>query len=450
MWIALALAIAAADLIPARWSSSDSQSLDLVKQTPINCLLLEPSRWSKPFSEAAEKSGIATFGLIHATDDTKELATRAKAAGLSGIVLEGKFDPSPAPALRDSGLLVVEMGPRARIQFDSASPILATNQGVWPGINTVEDKTKAAPSGGPWIDTNAGFLRFFRVSTKAQVWMGYVPPANQVIPAARYLQAIADAAIVGAKWVLALDPGFEKRLLARDVATLKDWKKIGDTLAFYWVEHKDWQPMEIYGKLALVQDVNSGGLISGGILDMITVKHTPVRPVTPPKLSDAEMKLAKMAVNVDPARLTPEQKEILRTFTRGGGTLLNAPPGWKFPPAQDDKITLGEEEIKVIDQIWKEVNSMTGRHNLGARLFNVSSVLSNMVTPATGKPLVLHLVNYSDYPVENVAVHLLGKFAKAKIHEPGSAGRDLAIYEHEDGSGVDLEKLSSIATLVIE
>ena len=37
--------------------------------------------------------------------------------------------------------------------------------------------------------------------------------------------------------------------------------------------------MQPWGMLAVVQDPAKGGLLSGGILDMIAVKHTPVRPI---------------------------------------------------------------------------------------------------------------------------------------------------------------------------
>ena len=76
----------------------------------------------------------------------------------------------------------------------------------------------------------------------------------------------------------------------------------------------------------MVEDVEGGGLLSGGILDMIAAKHTPVRPVPPQKLSAGALKGASMAVNVDSQSLSPEQREILRSFTRSGGTLLPAHP----------------------------------------------------------------------------------------------------------------------------
>ena len=34
----------------------------------------------------------------------------------------------------------------------------------------------------------------------------------------------------------------------------------------------------------------------------------------------------------------------------------------------------------------------------------------NLVAP-DGKTVILHLVNYADYPVENVTVHFLGEFS---------------------------------------
>src|SRR5439155_489889 len=84
-------------------------------------------------------------------------------------------------------------------------------------------------------------------------------------------------------------------------------------------------------------------------------------------IGDAAMKTAKMAVDVDPGSLTPPQKDVLRNFTRAGGTLLSAPPGWTFPMPKSGEITLGKDDFKKLDEIWKEVNGMMGRTNLGAR-----------------------------------------------------------------------------------
>ncbi|MBM3811752.1 MAG: hypothetical protein FJW20_08960 [Acidimicrobiia bacterium] len=443
MLLALLLLTNFADWIPARWTSSDPSSLELVRATPINCLLLEKEHWSPEFLDKAAGLGIATLGVVRPGDALPK-------AKLTGLMLEGDFSGGGEPAAGE--LPVIRVGPRAHMDFAGGAPVVGTHQGVWPGINvTEEDAAKAAPTGGPWIDTNAGFLRFARAATKAEIWIANRPPPGTAFPTARYLQAIGDAAIVGARWVVSLDEDFSRRLLAREEKALAGWETIAAHLRFYQ-NQKPWRGFTPRGQLALVQDSASGGLFSGGILDMIAVKHTPVRAVPSRLLSDEFMEGARMAVSVDPAALTEEQKETLGRFTRSGNTLLSAPAQWKFPPVTADKITLSKEEIETIDAIWKEINSMTGRRNLGARLFNVSTILSSLVGAPAGTPVLLHLVNYSDYPVESITAHVLGKYTKAMLHEPGRAPRSMPVYVVEEGTGtgIDIDKVSTIATLVLE
>ncbi|MBN8730902.1 MAG: hypothetical protein J0L64_10195 [Acidobacteria bacterium] len=447
-----------ADWVPARWYSSDPATLELVRGTAVNCLVLDRGLWSPAFGEKAEALGVTLLGSVKPGEELAELAAKASAAKLQGLVFEGVFPAERldriAAALRDSKLAVVRMGPRTRMNLAMPDEVVATFQGVWPGINAAEDgSAKAAPSGAPWIDTNTGFLRFVRaalpVGSRSRVWMGYAPPAKQVIPSARYLQAIADAEMLGAHWLITLDGDMSQRLMEREEKAVDTWTKMMAAVSFFQSQG-EWREAGAYGGLALVQDVESGGLYSGGILDMISVKHTPVRAVPGHKLSDGEMKQAKMAVNVDPTLLTDGQKDVLRRFTRGGGTLLTAPPGWKFPRQREDQITLDKEDVKILDQIWKEVNSMTGRHNLGARLFNVASVLSYMAASEDGKRVALHLVSYSDYEIENVTVHLLGKWKSVKLRAPGREERSLPVFETDDGTGVELDRLGAAALLVAE
>lgn len=453
LWAFLLIA-AASDWVPARWPAADPASLDLLKGSPVNCLLLESPHWSPDFSSQAAAAGIATLGLVRPSDSLDRLAERLAQARLHGAVLEGPFDPAAVSHLRatlkDSDLTLVELAPRVSMRFQSAEPILGTYQGIWPGINEAEDgSAKAAPSGAPWIDTNAGFLRFARALTTAELWIAYAPPEKNVVTLARYLQAIGDAGMVGARWVLTLDADFRKRLFASDSKARHDWQRINEALRFFERQRR-WARLQPHGRLAIVQDIESGGLLSGGILDMISVRHTPVRPVPGRFATGDRLKGAQMAVNVDPAALPEPARDALRQFTRAGGTLLTAPPGWKFPPQRPDQITLDKDDIDKLDAIWKEVNSMTGRRNLGARLFNVSSMLSNLVAAEVGRPLALFLVNYSDYPVENVTAHLLGKYTKAVLHEPGAAPRTLEPYDNEEGTGVDIDKVGHLAMLVLE
>lgn len=455
MFIAFLLVAALGDWVPARWASNDVKSLDLLAETPVNCVLVERPLWSADFARQAAKRGVATLGVLHPGGDTIEAARVAKSLRFSGVVLEGIFEEGSADHVRkvlsDSNIPLIELTTRSRMRFDSGAPILGAFQGVWPGVQVQAEgaAAKSGPSGAPWINTNTGFLRFARAATTASIWISNVPPANTAVGLSQYLHAVGDAGMTGARWVVALDDDFNRRLLAREPAALKDWRQIGEHLKYY-EDHKDWRAMRAHSNLALVEDADTGALLSGGVLDMIAVKHTPVRPVPHRSLTPASMQGAKMAVDVDPSALTPDQREVLKTFTRSGGTLLTGPPGWKFAGLRKDEITLAKADLDRLDEIWKELNSLTGRTNLGARLFNVSSMLSNLLEAREGTQLVLQLVNYTDYPVENVTAHVLGKFRRAVLYRPGGPPRNLETYAVEEGTGIDIDKIGAVATLVLE
>jgi hypothetical protein len=210
--------------VPARWPWTDARSLELLDSSPVNCLLLKS--WTPDFLAAAGKRGVIALALIAPGGDPVAAARQALAASLSGIVLEGDFPESTAEAIRQvAGTApVIELTARARMALGSPAPILGTYQGVWPGISDQHTDVKSAgPTGSTWIDTNTGFLRAARVWGDNALWIANQPPPHTVITTARYLQAVADAAMSGARWVLALDSDFASRLAHRDADALANW-----------------------------------------------------------------------------------------------------------------------------------------------------------------------------------------------------------------------------------
>lgn len=439
-----------ADWVPVRWPWQDTGSLELLHGTPVNCLLLKS--YPADFVAAASGRGLATLAVLSPGGDVVAAARQAMAAKVTGIVMDGDFAEGASTAVQGAigGAPLIELVARSRLRLDSTVAIVGSWQGVWPGVAAQQDGAKTAgPTGSVWIDTNTGFLRALHAWRDATLWIGNLPPAGAVVTGSRYLQAIADAGMSGARWVVAFDPDFARRLHAGDAAAVRDWRQMGDLLAFF-ERHAEWRHMQPFGELALVQDLAKGGLLSGGILDMIAVKHTPVRPVPLQHLTSESLAGTSMAVDVDAASLTPEQKQILRNFTRAGGTLLTGPPGWKDEAATGNSITLSKDQLARLDDIWRDVNSIVGRRNLGVRLFNVSTMLSNVVASAGDKTVVVELVNYSDYPVSDVTVHFLGKFQRATLLTPEGAEKPLTIYPTEDGGGVDIDRVGVCAGIRLE
>lgn len=439
------------DWVPMRWNWTDAKSLDLLAGTPVNCLLVKSV--DAAFAEKARERGMIALAVIAPGGDPAAVARKAVQAKFQGVVLDGDFPAGTAErvkdVLADSQAIVVELSARSRMKLGSPDPIIGTYQGVWPGIQIQENgAAKAGPTGSVWIDTNTGFIRAVRAWGHAAIWIGNLPPPRTIVTGERYVQVICDAAMAGARWVLALDDDFAGRLRQNETAAVRDWKRMAQHLQFF-ESHREWRTMQSYGKLAIVQDPADGALLSGGILDMIATKHTPVRAIPRQKLTADALKDATMAVDVDPQALTPAQRDILKQYTRGGGTLLSAPAGWK-EPVQGDQITLEQAELNRLNDIWHDVSSMIGRRNLGARLFNVSSMLSNLLVSADGNEVVVHLVNYSSYPVESVAVHFLSEFHHARLLTPEGGERALELYKTEEGSGVDVDRISVCATLRLD
>lgn len=452
--------IAPADLVPVRWNSTDAHSLDLVAGTAVNCLLItwksdRADAFSK-FATAADAKNVAVLAVLTPGSDPIQSAHQAIAAHAAGIVLDGQFPDGSAARVRDAladrKSLVIQITPRNAMQFHSGAPILATDQGVWPGIQPEpEGAAHAGPSAAAWIDTNAGFLEAANaMAGGATIWIAVRPPEKEVFKSDRYLQAVGDAALTGSRWVVNFDPATQSAIDRGDADALKTWRSVAELLTWFQ-KHPEWRQMPSGGKLAIVEDPKHGALMTGGILDMIATRHTPIRVETPDHLTPDALSGTTMALNTEPESLTPEQQRILLEWRRKGGTLLTAPTGWRDSlPADLTDAKLTDDQLKRIDDMWKDVSNMIGRRNLGVRLFNVSSMLSSFRAPDSGHPAVIQLVNYSDYPVDSVTVQLLGKYTKAHLYLPDGREKDLETYAAEEGTGVDIDSIATCAVLRVE
>ena len=469
------------DWVPARWTSADPQSLDLLTNTPINCLWLERPQWSADFAAAAAKRGIATLGVIRREGDPIEAVRALTKTGFTGGVIEGNFDDYSmlivTGTLARANMMYLESGPRSHVRFDTDVPILATSQGMWPGIHVEKGgSASAGPTANPWIDTNTGYLRFARASTDATIWMAVEPPPRTVYPVQRYLQAIGDAAMNGGRWVLALDDDLSRRLLAREPKALKDWAQISATLQ-HFEDHREWRAASPAGEVAIVEDY-AQARFSGGLFDMLAAKHVPVYAMPYAKLSPAAISHARVAVNPEPTSVPAQQAPALQSFAQSGKAVIDGPPSSSHKPvtavpsaavpsaavpsaaapsAAAPGATPGDDEYifdptdTSADTIWQKVSAVVGRQNMGARLFNVSSMLSNVMTLRGQRQLVLHLVNYSDYPTTGITARVLGTWRHARLYRPGEPPVDLPTEKIEDGTGFAIDqRVVTIATVVLE
>jgi hypothetical protein len=448
LWIVTLLLQTGVDgCIPMRWTAASAEGLARLEGSGINCLAVPAAALTPEFVQPARARG---FRLV-AIAATASEAQAAVQVGADALWVEGDTDPAPIRATAGQ-TPVLHFPPRASMNLNDPGPVAGTAQGLWPGIHVEkEGALAAAPTGAPWIDTNSGFLRYLRASVPADrpVWIANRPPAGTAWPASRYIQAIGDAALAGARWVVDLDEGLMKAVIAGDERALAAWRRIASALIFY-ERNSRWRDLPDYSTLTVLQDTASGALYSGGFLDMIGARHVPVTVAPAGRILQAKLPDVRLLLNIDPSSLTDAQRDRVREIARGGAMVVNGPPGWKLDAARDaQRITFDEQQIRRLDEAWREINSLIGRRNFAARIFGAPSMLSSLKATADRNTLALHLVNYSDYPVESISVHLTGKFTRARLLTPrGERPGDL--YPLEDGTGVDIDRVEDVAILLIE
>src|ERR1035438_6745076 len=129
------------DWVPVRWPWSDAKSLELLADSPINCLLLKT--YTADLVAAAAKRGLVVLVVISASGDAIAAAHKALAIGTTGIVLEGSFPDSTAAAVQRAagGAPVIQLTARSHLPLGSKAPIIGTYQAVWPGI-AIEERSE--------------------------------------------------------------------------------------------------------------------------------------------------------------------------------------------------------------------------------------------------------------------------------------------------------------------
>ncbi len=405
MLLALALTSFLPGCVPAYWFSGDPHSLDLLTGSPINCLLVDKPNWTQSLIAEGHRRGLKMLAVV---DNSIARAP----ADADAIVMEG--DPPASPDPKGKPLLI--FGTREHIR--PSYGIAGISQGVWPGIR-VDDKVLATPTTAPWIDTNLGFLRYMGSQMHEIIWLANRPPPDaKAVTAHPYQKALADAALTGNRWIISPSAAFAKQLLAGDKLARQDWDDLM-ALSKFIESLPPVHSLAIYSHLGVSVDRETGAFVSGGVLDMIGAQHIPFQVV---KNGDGMQQYFDFADN-----------SIV-----------------KFPPTSLGRIAMRPGDADELESLYRRVEVTVGRTNYGMRVFNGVGLLSApYVLPANAGILVL-LANYTDYPAEDITLHILGRWNKATLETPGGASRQLNMYPVKENTAIEIPKLFRMGAVRIE
>jgi hypothetical protein len=437
----------------------------LVEGTPINCLLVTFSigaeleaehrqhQLVKEYARLARERGIAVLGIVHPGADPEAVTAAAREAQLDGLVLEGEFPAGFAGKLQTTPVIPIERAVMS--QRTSKAPLLAI-EGVRPSVRNLSDMgIRAGASAEPWIESNIWLVNSFRLGTAWRpVWINQQPnPSSQ----GDYVRCVADAAVAGARWIVAIDDDFRAGLLRKDTHALATWRSIATYLKFS-EDHGEWRNFSRYGNLGVILDITGKNPdISDEYLNLLTRRQVPYRLIGRSELSAASLSSFQALLAVDLAPPTEAERKLLCDFAEQGG-LVVAGPSWGDPPKGDPyaEVPVGKGRVAVYNEdppnpesVAKDMLDLLDPEVMGLSVFNVPSAIA--YASISDKRVLVQLLNYAGRPIDRVTVRFNGIFKTARLYTPENPPLDLPVRAAANGrTELLIPKLSVWGAVLLE
>jgi len=450
-------------------------ALELLKGTPINCLIVD---WAdgrpedsaqqqalKPLLEAGRRMRLSFVAKIALKEDTGVSVAAARAAGISAVMLGDASGQSfELPAMRQF--------PRDKAAWETASTIFSATENVWPGLNLETmngDTALAGPTGIPWVNSNAWFSLLAReLAPGKTLWLDFDPPAaSTALPPAAYALAVADSHAYGSRWIISLDDKLRVALAKGNSQALSVWARLCEAVAFF-EGHRAWQAFKAQGILAIISDFRGdNAYLSGEVLNLLNRRQVQFRIIERAR-SLPTLAGLKAILWLDNEAPSAEQHAQLLGFVQQGGLVIAAaywgapdvPPNKKDPSLLYKLYNLGKGQIAVAEegfqdpyQVAVDTHLLVSRRNDLVRLYNPETTNCHYSveseSPHKGKRLV-QVLNYSSEPAAYVTLWVNERVEPARFWQFGAEARTLPGRPASPGTDFDLPPLSVYCALEFE
>lgn len=452
-----------------RWY--DGGAVGLLERAPYSCLVLTWSLGEANEADAEQRelalaeaarlrlAGMTVLASVLVGPQALDAGLEA-ARHFDAVVFEGSLAAAEQSAylaaIRASGAkaAVIFLGDWEAAYRGPDSPVMGAVDGYWPGLLTPSDAEgwESGPTSEPWVLSNGWRALAVRAGEASKpVWLGQRPERRRPQPLllADLKRAVADAALGRGRWVAALNDDLRARLAAGGAEARREWDELSDWVRFIEGRKAEWADYRPSGIVAVVHEAGETGSFDNfDVLNMLSVRQLPARIVLRADLP-AALSSGDSGVLAYDLSLSGAEAPILRSFVHQGGVLMTGPQwqrakhegGDSFPSvAGGTGAVVGHPQPKLdADRFTREVRDRVDESALAPRLFNVGTIASLFSRkPSTGQAL-LELVEYGDYPTENVTVRLPRKYERATLYAFGAEPEELEIYPAESGPGIEIE-----------
>ncbi len=264
---------------PAAWK--DPRTLDLLKGTAINYLVIEKGSDIGPVAARAQQQGL-TIGEV-----------------------------SSPPA----GVTVIK--------------------GEWPGVKLTQsgalDRASAGPTGVPWVDSNGWKIRLTAALEPGRgIWVEANPPRPR-LPVNMYRVAVADAAAHGGRWIISLDNGLVEGIAGQKPDSVELWKKIVGAAGFFAAK-KDWESYIPAAVLGILSDFSGKNeFMNRELLNLVARTNQQYRILVKSKAARSSYDGLRAVLYADEDPPSPELRDRMLAFVQSGGLLITGPTWGAIP-----------------------------------------------------------------------------------------------------------------------
>jgi hypothetical protein len=401
-----------------RWPSSwkDPATLDLLKGTVINCLLVE------------------------------------EPGGLGSVIARA----------RQNGLRIADA---ASLPAD-----VTILKGEWPGVKLTEsgavDRVSAGPTGAPWVDSNGWKIRLTAALRPGKdVWVEAAPKKPRLF-AESYQMGVADAAAHGGRWIISLDSRLTAGLAGQNREAIAAWKKMTDAAGFFAAQ-RDWSEYLPEAVLGVISDFSGPNeLMSHELLNLLARTNQQYRIILKNQVNDSSFFGLKVVLYADEEPPSRDLRDQVLAFVHAGGLLITGPKWGQLPAGLASGYehpryalhSLGKGRMAVARPDFEDpyvvandsVVLMSHRYEL-LRFWNGGAVGSYFTMEPNRKRAIVQMLFYAAALFGNPTVRVAGRYRTARmwtLTQPAPVGVEME--NQQDAVELHLPPVSQYAAVELE
>jgi hypothetical protein len=219
------------------------------------------------------------------------------------------------------------------IQAMSQSPGTTVIQGEWPGVrmsrSSDRDEASAGPTGLPWVDSNGWKVRLAAAfNPQSTIWVDVAPKAP--VPGS-YPLCFADIAACGGRWIISLDDQLVAGIEGSNGEALETWKYLTQAAEFF-ATHSYWSDYVGEAVVGVVSNFSGENeFLSHELLNLLTRTTEQYRIIPKARFSMRDLSGLEAVLYPDSDLPAADLRKQVLDFVQAGGLLI-AGPGWGVPP----------------------------------------------------------------------------------------------------------------------